>query len=308
MGTNLMRSDGPEPLRLVNVRTGEQREAGEPAVYFRPQWSPDGRLITATHAPSWERGPGGERPPLHLMVIDPWSGESTRLENADYPVFGDVWSPDSRYLAVAGAEAAAIVDTRGEVLASVDGAFDYAVWSHDSAWVALRPDDRDGPLVVLGRDGTVHALSPDELGEDLEEAAPVSWSLEGALFAIAFPPSYVQPRTFTIVEVTVGAGGLSWREAGPSPDPVTFEVDPAQRAAVSDHLGEPDGATVWGPTADGAGTVYVSRAPGCVQGGGGGPCLVVVALHDGSLLEIEVDGPVRAPAWFDVVVMPEGPR
>ena len=288
-------SDGPAggPLRIIDARTGEEREIGAAAFYAAPQWSPEGALIAAWRFPA----DGSVDEDQRAVIIDAVTGEETVVDLPGgaraLPSFGRAWSPNGERLAVTAPDAAYLVDRHGRVVAEEEGAFARVVWSRDAAWAAFQGERA---VAMVAADGSgAHRFDGGQ------SVHVLGWSDDGTLVVFA-------QRDRETRFLTLRRDGAVVEEDVPG-DAVPEDRDPpdeAIKALAEEFFGGDvpgDDADWLGRSADGAAELYGPRFRD-----EGEPYVLAIGLA-GDLITVELDAtlPVRrttASTILDVVVIP----
>jgi serine/threonine-protein kinase len=143
------------------TRTRVTYEEGENET---PVWSPDGKRFAYANQP----GPQSSRA-LLIRPVDGSTGPRTVLKTSEHLHIHD-WSPDGKFLLVAGTRLGIVPVDGGEPrwLTDVDFRQDFGRFSRDGKWIAfgsnesgrdevyVRPWPGPGPKITISTDGGVH--------------------------------------------------------------------------------------------------------------------------------------------------------
>jgi DNA-binding CsgD family transcriptional regulator len=170
----LIESPQPEPIHIVDAKTGEEWDLGEPALWGAVRWSPRGDRLLAMSRESQLlllSYPSGD--PIDYMAPDLAAysapAESGNPNAEAYASLLDIhWAPDGERFFAGGI----LYDADGNIVASYEGAL-AASWSPDSERFATV---LDGAIYVIDRDGSL-VFQHEDIPVDVQTGRPVSTTL-----------------------------------------------------------------------------------------------------------------------------------
>jgi dipeptidyl aminopeptidase/acylaminoacyl peptidase len=158
---------------VVPARSGEARHlTGAPRVWdLQPRWARDGtRLAFISNRSGWRE----------LYLLDPTSGETTRLTDGQADVQGFEWSPDGKHIAYVvdhdGAGDLALLTLEGGEMRSLRAAagwHSFPQWSPDGKWLTVDFESPQSPPGIWRVDvasGAAESLT-DSLPPTLQAAS-----------------------------------------------------------------------------------------------------------------------------------------
>ena len=185
----------PAPIRIVDMKTGEQWDLGEPDTWGAVAWSPSGDRLLAMRR-------SGE-----IALLSYPDGSALDFEapeaNPSLRLYEASWSPDGRRFFVAGT----MFDKDGDRLWTFDQPIQYETWAPDGRHIALARENH--LAIVLAKDGTVVFEG---------EASPSNWLSATQVGALSVNPGLSFDERARIIDLSKSLPDMT------TPEP-SFDTD-----------------------------------------------------------------------------------